>query len=465
MSLSSRFTRQLRNWALFSFFLLVSSNAAMAADSLTWESKHQLVSADIRSSNLFSVLEKIAGATGWHVYVEPDTAHTVSTKFKDLPPGEALHMLLGNVNFMLVPTTNASSKLFVFRTSMRNATQLVKPDTAAKAKAKLKVIPKELVVRLKPGVNIDQIARIVGAKVIGKIDNLNAYRLQFDTQEAADAARIALANSPDVASVESNYQIDRPPIGDQALPGTPAQPSLKLDPPPDGCAVLVGLVDTSVQTFGNNLDQLVTKRISVAGNPGPSGNTPLHGTSMLETLANSLAMASKGSVTARVISADVYGPNASTSTFDVANGIAQVINAGAKIVNLSLGSDADSELLHSVIQDAAAQNILFIGAAGNTPVTTPFYPAAYPEVNAVTAVDQGQLAPYANRGSFITLGAPGDSVVNYQNQSWMVEGTSSSAAFTSGLAAAYLQSNPCATAASSQAFLRSNLGVTIGGGQ
>src|SRR5579864_6243130 len=123
MSLS--FTRQLRNWALFSLLLLVCSKAAMASDTLAWESKHQLVSADIRSSNLFSVLEKIAGATGWHVYVEPDTAHTVSTKFKDLPPGEALHKLLGNVNFMLVPETNSGSKLFVFRTSMRNATQLV----------------------------------------------------------------------------------------------------------------------------------------------------------------------------------------------------------------------------------------------------------------------------------------------------------------------------------------------------
>ena len=45
---------------------------------------------------------------------------------------------------------------------------------------------------------------------------------------------------------------------------------------------------------------------------------------------------------------------------------------------MSLGSEGDSPFLHSVIQDASSKNIVFIGAAGNQPVTTPFYPAAYP---------------------------------------------------------------------------------------
>jgi len=74
---------------------------------------------------------------------------------------------------------------------------------------------------------------------------------------------------------------------------------------------------------------------------------------------------------------------------------------------ISASQRADSAFLHSVIQDASSKNIVFIGAAGNSPVTTPFYPAAYPEVMAVTAIDQGQIASYANRGSFVSLGAPG----------------------------------------------------------
>ena len=52
----------------------------------------------------------------------------------------------------------------------------------------------------------------------------------------------------------------------------------------------------------------------------------------------------------------------------------QAVNGGANPINLSLGSEGDSPFLHSVIQDASSKDIVFIGAAGNTPVTTPFYP-------------------------------------------------------------------------------------------
>ncbi len=81
-------------------------------------------------------------------------------------------------------------------------------------------------------------------------------------------------------------------------------------------------------------------------------------------------------------------------------------------------------LLHSVIQDGSSKGIVFFGAAGNQPVTTPFYPAAYPEVVAVTAIANGQLASYADRGSFISLGAPGTGFVYFDNQPWCVTGTS-----------------------------------------
>ena len=109
-----------------------------------------------------------------------------------------------------MPETNASPKLFVFRTTMENATQSVRPANPATSAAKGKIIPNELIVRLKPGAKIDELAKLLGAKVIGRIDSLNAYRLQFEDQAAADAARQQLATNPDVASVDSNYSIDRP---------------------------------------------------------------------------------------------------------------------------------------------------------------------------------------------------------------------------------------------------------------
>ena len=49
----------------------------------------------------------------------------------------------------------------------------------------------------------------------------------------------------------------------------------------------------------------------------------------------------------------------------------------------------------------------------------------YPGVNAVTALQQpGQLAPYANYGSFVDMALPGASVVYLGNQAYLMQGTS-----------------------------------------
>lgn len=442
------------NLALCLFFALVCPLAGRCADTLNWNTNQNRVTADIKSTGLFNVLERIAQKTGWQVFVEPETLHTVSAKFNNLPPGEALRLLLGDVNFALVPATNAPSRLFVFRTTRQNATQLVKPP-----KAEAKVIGNELIVRLKPGANVDDLARLLGAKVTGRIDSLNAYRLKFDDDAAATAARDQLNINPNVAAVDSNYAID-PPAVPQGFNSSAPSPQLQMKPPPDTGRVVVGLVDTAVQPFGNNLDQFIQKQISVAGTAQSDPNTLNHGTAMAETILRSLDAATKGNTSVQILPVDVYGPNATTSTFDVANGIVQAVNGGAKVINMSLGSDGDAGFLHDVVKAASAQNILMFGAAGNQPVTTPYYPAAYPEVNAVTAIDQGQLAPYANRGSFVSLGAPGSNLVPFDNLTYGVQGTSVSTAFVSGVAAGYMDSARANTQ-SAQNFIRTKFGITI----
>jgi hypothetical protein len=71
-------------------------------------------------------------------------------------------------------------------------------------------------------------------------------------------------------------------------------------------------------------------------------------------------------------------------------------------------------------------------AAGNTHVTTPTQPAANPNVYAVTAGLNGQVASWANYGSFVDILGPGTSYATINGQTWVVTGTSSAAAYTSG---------------------------------
>src|SRR5258708_523618 len=344
-------------------FVLALVAPLRAADNLNWNTNRNLVTADIKSTGLLRVLESVASVTGWKVFLEPETIHTVSAKFKNLPPGEALHLLLGDVNFALIPESGQATRLYVFHTSQQNATMLVHPVKPGEETGKARRIPNELLVTLKPGAKIDQLARLLGAKVVGHIPNSNAYRLQFDSEDAADAARAQLAASPDVTSVNDNYVLDLPsdPRGMPSAAG--GLPSLQLKPPPDSGRVIVGLIDTAVQPLSNNLDSFMLKQLSVAGQAQPNADDPTHGTAVAETLLRSLQEATKGSTSVQILPVDVYGPNSTTSTFDVANGVVQAVNGGATVLNLSLGSDADSPFLRDLLQTIIKKGITVIAAA------------------------------------------------------------------------------------------------------
>jgi hypothetical protein len=447
------------------FFALVllgilANRPADAAETLRWGTNS--VSADIKSTELKAVLEKIAGVTGWHVFVEPETLHTVSAKFNNVSPGEALHKLLGDVNFFLLPDAK-QPKLYVFRTRMQNATQLVHPAPIAPKEAKSKVIPNELIVRLKPGAKIEDLAKLLGAKVIGHIDGSNAYRLKFDDQSAADAARDQLSSNSDVASVENNYSIDRPTIPSQLSSTTVPPPQLQLKDPPATGRIIVGLVDMAVQQpLGNGMDSFLLKEQSVVdGQPDP--NSPSHGTAMAETILRSLESNTKGSTSVQILPIDVYGGNETTSTFDVAKGVTLAYNGGAQIINLSLGSEGDSPMLRDLIQQLSDKGVVFFAAKGNQPVTAPFYPAADPDVFPVTALDNnGQLASYANRADIPSIPAPGTSIIYYKGQAYYVTGTSPATAYVSGGFAGYMDANH-KTTAEALPVIQSRLTTTPGG--
>jgi hypothetical protein len=411
---------------------------AQSAEPLRWHTAENQVDANFDSAELQSVLAKVAQATGWQIYVEPDTARLISVKFRNLPAGEALRRLLGDLNFALLPQTNAPSRLFVYRTSLQEATQLITPAPEPK---RSRLIPNELIVTLKPGskTSIDELARRLGAKIVGHLDDLNAYRLQFKDAASADAARQLLATDPSLAKVESNYSIDRPtqtqPLQMSSTPAFPLKPKVSTDT----SKVVIGLIDMAVQPLSGGMNEFLLPSLQVAGPSGTPGELPSHGTSMAETILRGLAATTvePGESVVRILPVDVYGPRPDTTTFDVARGVYAAVNAGATIINLSMGGDGESGLLANLIRQSHNSGVLFFGAAGNEPTTLPTYPAAYPEVVAVTSGDKrGNIAPFANRGSFVDVVAPGVSIVNYNGQSFLVSGTSTSTAYMSGAAAA-----------------------------
>ena len=422
--------------------------AARAADSFVWDAKQKVISAEVGSWPLPVLLQKVTAATGWRVYVEPGTRFTASAKFQKLPLGEALHALLGELNFALVPQSNAPARLYVFHTSLQAATQMIAADPERGKKMDTsKPIPNQLVVTVKPGTDIAALARQLGAKVVGSVDGLNTYLLEFPDAAATDAARASLGGNASVVAVDSNYHALNPTPLQQLMASSAPFSDMKVKPAGDGSPKVI-LIDTGLNSSACNLGSYLLPAISVAGASPAAGNVPSHGTSMAETIVHSAG----GNVLIRPV--DVYGANETTTTFNVANGIYQGVNAGGTVVNLSLTSAGDSAFLRQVIQQAHAQGVSFYAAAGNEPVTTPMYPAAYPEVVSVTAGSQnGSVAGYANRSSSVDVVAPSGSVVCYDGQSWVVTGTSAAAAWVSGKAAQVQAGNPGSTSAQVQAVV------------
>jgi hypothetical protein len=406
---------------------------ASGTNSLVWDTASDRVTADVRGELLWPLLEKIAKQTGWHIFVEPGSAANVSTKFKALPSGDALHMLLGDLNFALVPQTNAPSQLYVFRTTMKSATKEV---TVAKP---VKRVSNELLVHVKPGTDIDALAKSLGAKVIGRLDKLGVYRLQFSDAAATDVALAQLQSNNDVTDVEYNYILDPPPPAVQ-LSSAPIPPlTLQLNPPDSKGKIVVGLIDMKVQSLGAQLDKFILPQLSVTDGATPDSTEMTHGTAMAYTVLAAIAQQSPGGSSVQILPVDIYGGNQTTTSWFVARGIQSAVDGGATMLNLSLGSPNDSSVLNGVVKLALANNIMIFGAAGNQPVDTPTYPGAIPGVYAVTALSQpGQLAPYANYWPGDSLAMPGSSIVYFGGQPYGVQGTSASTAYASGVFAGSL---------------------------
>ena len=253
-----------------------------------------------------------------------------------------------------------------------------------------------MIVRLKPGADIDALAKALGAKVIARNDKLHLYELLFPDEAATDAALGELKSNSEVEAVDYNYVFD-PPVTPQPLANVPAgmgPPALTLAHSTQGdpCNPVVGMIDTEIQSLGGQLDQFITKQISVVGDAasGTSGSThiqslasqvdqltpkqistpnnnssasPTHGTAMAETILRAVAQAGGGSSSVRIVAVDVYGANETTTSWNVALGIQAAVDNGATVLNLSLGGTSDSAVLDSIIQQALAQGVVIFAAA------------------------------------------------------------------------------------------------------
>ena len=170
----------------------------------------------------------------------------------------------------------------------------------------------------------------------------------------------------------------------------------------------IGLVDTGVGEHEALRRARLTRRAFVDLR---TGGNPAHGTAVASLLVGDLPGVEPLVPGSRIYSANVFAGVQGVLAGDV-TAIIEALDWMAanrvQVVNLSL-IGPPNELLEAAALGAAQKGMILVAAGGNDgPSAPPAYPAAYPTVIAVSAVDE-RGRPYSNnnRGRYVEIAAPG----------------------------------------------------------
>jgi len=285
-------------------------------------------------------------------------------------------------------------------------------------------VPDELVIRFTAGVSapaLDGTLRGLGAEVRREIRALGIRVLRVP-EDRLEHVLTALSHNPNIAFVEPNYLASTmdeipsdPRFAEQwglAAIGAPAAWSITTG----SADVTIAIVDTGVDLTHPDLDGKIVPGWDFVNNDADPQDDNGHGTHVAGIAAaesnNGIGIAGV-SWGARIMPIKVLNSSGSGSYADVAAGIVYAVDNGAEVINLSLGGSAPSEALRAAIEYAYNANVVVVAAAGNTGAEGLMYPAAYPQVIAVGAVDRSLArVPSSSYGPELDLVAPGVDILS-----------------------------------------------------
>ena len=166
----------------------------------------------------------------------------------------------------------------------------------------------------------------------------------------------------------------------------------------------IGMIDGGVASHPSLAGKSIQQN-GFAGAPQPTG----HGTAVASLLVGSQGPFRGAATGAQLFVADVYGGNrAAGSSTAIVRALGWLAGQRPQVINMSLVGPAN-KLVQAAIQIVRARGIEVVAAVGNDgPAAPPQYPASYPGVIAVTAVDaSGRALPEAGKPAHLDFAAPG----------------------------------------------------------
>lgn len=322
--------------------------------------------------------------------------------------------------------------------------------------ANLRTTPGELVAEIDAALSdsqADGLARRHGLERIGSqgfpLIRSTVGLFRITDGRSLETVQRELAGESSVRTVQPNFRYLLQDQTAEPIEGDPAQYALaKLRLPlahrlAHGANVTIAVIDSGVDVKHSELANSIADTFDALG----SGEGPhVHGTGVAGVIV-SHARLMGSAPEARIIAIRAFGvakAGAESNTYVILKALDYAAEHGAQIINMSFAGPKDP-VIERAIAATAARGLVLVAAAGNAGAKSPpLYPAANPNVIAVSATDaQDKLFTASNRGNYIAIAAPGVDIFlpapdgKYQ----MTSGTSFSAAYISGIAALLLERN------------------------
>jgi hypothetical protein len=279
-----------------------------------------------------------------------------------------------------------------------------------------------------------------GLRNLGQIDALRSVRVGFDTINGFNDLGI------DPADIQFNYPVTIPELrevdpqngivgfGSGALNYL----GITTDNSEWGRGVKIAVIDTGIGAHLSLTGEI--QHINLVELPeGVSPNS--HGTSVASLIAGNHPNMKGVAPAADLISVRVADETGYSNSFILAEGIIAAADAGAQIINISMGSEGDSRLVRQAVEYANAKGAVIFASSGNEGSSQSAFPAGDPNVFSVGAVDaNGTHLNFSNTDSDLAFTAPGfevraaypgDNVTSFT-------GTSGAVAFPVGAVAAIM---------------------------
>ncbi|MRG91404.1 S8 family serine peptidase [Polyangium spumosum] len=178
--------------------------------------------------------------------------------------------------------------------------------------------------------------------------------------------------------------------------------------------IKVCIIDSGFHTGHEDLQGL-----PVTGEPGTSWSTDGcgHGTHVAGTIAavnNELGVVGVAPNNVSLHIVKVFGDGCSwTYASDLVAALNECREAGARVVNMSLGGSFSSKTEQAAFDEADADGVLSVAAAGNGGNKQTSYPAGYASVMSVAAIDANKVkAAFSQSNADVEISAPGVNVLS-----------------------------------------------------